>query len=137
PKGTKYEYLMMATDLGGLQSSSKVLHGNILEDYIRKPVGSISSSVDRRAKTVNLRWAYTPEEGDLKYFEVWRGLEGENPVSIARVTTPPVAEGRKKPTFRFQDEGPLKMNTTYVYRVKAVYTNGAASPLSAPEVVNY
>ncbi|MEM1357163.1 MAG: hypothetical protein AAGF89_03145, partial [Bacteroidota bacterium] len=135
--GAKFEYRMVATDLSGLQSISKVMEGNILEDFIRKKVEGITATVDRRAKTIGLRWSYTPEEGDLKYFEVWRGLEGDNPVSIARVTSPPVVEGRKKPTFRYLDEGPLKMNTNYQYQIKAVYVNGAASPLSAPEIVKY
>ncbi|MEM9928577.1 MAG: hypothetical protein AAF840_02035, partial [Bacteroidota bacterium] len=136
-KGAKFEYRMVATDLSGLQSFSKTLEGNILEDFIRKKVEGIAATVDRRAKTVGLRWSYTPEDGDLQYFEVWRAVAGGKPVSVARVTSPAVAEGRKKPTFRYLDEGPLKMNTTYSYHIKAVYTNGAASPLSAPEIVNY
>jgi hypothetical protein len=128
---------MVATDFSGLQSTSKTMRGNIIDDFIRKQVEGVSASADRRKKTINLRWNYDPEKDNLKYFEVWRALPGKNPVSIARVTKPAVAKGRKKPAFRFVDEGPLKMNTTYQYHIKAVYADGGESPLSAAVEVRY
>lgn len=137
-KGDVFEYRMVATDFSGLQSASKTMRGNIIDDFIRKQVEGVSGSADRRDKTINLRWNYDPEKDNLKYFEVWRSLLGKNPVSIARVTKPAVAEGRKKkPVFRFTDEGPLKMNTTYQYHIKAVYADGGESPLSAPVEVRF
>jgi hypothetical protein len=136
-RGDEFEYRMVATDFSGLQSTSKTMWGNIIDDFIRKQVEDVSASADRREKTINLRWNYDPEKDNLKYFEVWRALPGKNPISIARVTKPAVAKGRKKPAFRFVDEGPLKMNTTYRYHIKAIYADGGESSLSAAVEVRY
>lgn len=136
PKGKKYEYRVVAFDLGGRSTSSKTMVGNIVDDFIRQGIGFIRARADRRAKAVDLTWDYFPENDQFKYFEIWRAAEGERPLPIARVEAA-ANGGQTTERFEYQDQYQLRMNTRYRYQLKAVYANGAASKLSIPVSVQY
>ncbi|MEO0735083.1 MAG: hypothetical protein AAFZ52_19755, partial [Bacteroidota bacterium] len=136
-KGRTYAYRMITEDLGGLKTTSKTMVGGIIDDFIRRGVERVSAAVDRREKTVNLRWGYTAERDNFTHFEIWRAKPEKAPVAIARVTPEVAASGKRKPVFSYVDTSPLRMNTTYVYHLKAVYADGAESALSAPVIVEF
>ncbi|MEM9524992.1 MAG: hypothetical protein AAGA31_00215 [Bacteroidota bacterium] len=133
--GKLYEYRLDAIDHTGLRSSSEVLNGQILDDFIRDAVKKVKAEPDRRGQTISLEWQYKPEREDLAYFEIYRSKTGGTPRIIDQL--PYKAKGEKKPRFRFVDEGPLRMNTDYVYHVRAVYHDGALSALSPGVTVDF
>lgn len=135
PVGELYGYRLVATDGSGLSATSNVLKGNIIDDFIRKPIDKASATADRRAQAVDLRWEYVPEKDDFNRFEVYRS-EADGPARSIAVVDPAAAATRRK-GFQFQDAGPLKMNTRYVYRLRAIYADGGRSPLSPPVAVDY
>ncbi len=133
--GKRYEYRLDAVDHSALRSSSEVVVGQILDDFIRKPVKRVRAEADRRAFSVSLEWQYAPERDNLAYFEIFRGKVGETPriIELLKFT----GTTARKPSFRLLDEGPLRMNTNYVYYVRAVYQDGGMSPLSAGTEVEF
>ncbi|MEM9258632.1 MAG: hypothetical protein AAGA62_03235, partial [Bacteroidota bacterium] len=133
--GKLYEYRLDAVDHSELRTSSEVLSGQILDDFIRDAVKKVKAEPDRRGQTISLEWQYQPEREDLAYFEIYRSKTGGTPRIIDQL--PYEATGEKKPRFRFVDDGPLRMNTDYVYHVRAVYHDGALSALSPGVTVDF
>lgn len=139
PKGKRYEYRVVATDLGGLSSSSKIMVGSIIDDFVRKGVEDIQAKADRRAKAVNLSWTFEPENDQFKHFEIWRSAGNEAPLPVGRVGLEAAGSlaGRSSNRLQYMDQRQLRMNTQYQYHLKAIYADGGASRLSAPVTVNY
>lgn len=135
--GVEHQYRLDAVDHAGLRSSSDILVGQVIDDFIRKPIKKVSASPDRRAFTVNLSWAYAAESDDFLHFEVFRNEPGKTPDIIALMKPEAVFDKGKKADHVFTDSGPLRMNTDYEYRVRAVYADGGLSRLSPAVSVNY
>jgi len=135
--GLAHEYRLDAVDYAGLRSSSKVVVGEILDNHIGKTIKRVRAEPDRREQTVALNWAYTPDRKDLLYFEVYRAEAGETPDVVGRMVPETDSQKGRKQNHAYTDEGPLRMNTDYDYRVRAVYGDGALSRLSPAVTVNY
>lgn len=141
PPGKPYEYRLDAVDWSDLRASSQVLSGQVVDNFIRSAVGKINSTTDRREKTILLAWSYVPNNEQFSHFEIYRGSPGKGPARIiSHVSVEDVLEesGRKgQRRFQFLDRGPLRMNTTYQYQLRAVYKDGGQSPLSEKTTIDY
>lgn len=137
PAGIEHEYRLDAVDYAGLRSSSDVLRGQVIDDFIRKPVDKVRASPDRREFSIDLSWKYASESDDLIGFEIFRNKEGATPdiLAMMRVETTPASN--KLLDYLFTDSGPLRMDTTYEYRVRAVYADGGLSRPSPAATVNF
>lgn len=135
--GVEHQYRLDAVDHAGLRTSSDVLVGQVVDDFIRKAVKKVSATPDRREHSVNLSWKYEPENDQFLHFEVFRNEPGNAPDIVALMKPETEQNKGKKVDYLFTDPGPLKMNTDYEYRVRAVYADGGLSRLSPPVSVNY
>lgn len=135
--GIMHEYRLDAVDRSGLRASSDVLRGKVIDDFIRRPVGKVKASPDRRAFSIDLNWKYSPENDDLIGFEIFRNKAGKTPDIVAMMSVEAAVITNKKQDFLFTDTGPLKMDTTYEYRVRAVYADGGLSRQSSAVTVNF
>ena len=55
-KGISYDYKLVAIDDSGLRATSKVIRSGIIDNGIREGITELSYEVDRRLKTIDLRW---------------------------------------------------------------------------------
>ncbi|WP_273446700.1 fibronectin type III domain-containing protein [Neolewinella agarilytica] len=135
--GLTHEYRLDAIDRSGLRASSDVLQGKVIDDFIRQQVKKVKATPDRREHTILLDWTYAPEDDKFLHFEIFRNVPGKNPDIIALHQPPTAPSSGKKAAYQFTDPGPLKMDTDYEYRVRAVYSDGGLSRLSPAVSVNY
>jgi uncharacterized protein len=125
--GFAYLYKVVAVDKSGLTSAdSKVIQMTELKKTITAAFARVNGTVDRSLRHTKLSWAY-PFEDDLKGFCVYRAA-GEEPISLYK-TIPADAN--------FFVDGNMRMDTRYVYRLKAIYRDGRESPFSSLIEVKY
>jgi len=138
--GQKYEYKLVAEDDAALTTPSPILEVQVIDDFIRDAVTNFTGEVDRRAKHVSLTWDYPTALPDLEYFKIYRALADGAPVTYETVDLESsIIDFKKKKTigvFQFIDKD-VNMNTTYTYRVKAIFEDGAESPLSKIISISY
>ncbi|MEL6835482.1 MAG: hypothetical protein AAFP77_20950 [Bacteroidota bacterium] len=138
--GKRYQYKVVATDNAGLTAQSKLIQGQVIDDFVRETVDNLEATVDRRAKQVNLTWSYADEEA-VRRFIIYRA-RGDEPFRSYTSVTPEESGGtvgrrkRSRRRFSFADTS-LKMNTDYRYSVKVLWHDGGQSPLSEALIVNY
>ena len=138
PPGVPQDYRLDAVDRTGLRSHSNVLTATVLDDFVRAELGSVRAVPDRRERTIELSWTYRPDNPSFARFEILRQDAAGDLVSLAVVAADRLRPGRGRGAeFSFTDEGPLRMETPYTYRVRALYDDGGRSPLSDPVTVNY
>lgn len=124
--GHDYEYRMIAVDRAGLASVPSVsIKVSALDHGLRPPITQYYGKADRNAKHVQLAWNYTQK--DIEKFLLYRTAENQ-PLRLLKAL----------PSDRnsFLDQN-LIVNTTYTYRIQAIYTDGGQSPLSEELTVNY
>lgn len=134
------EYKVVAIDHGGLQISSKEINGQRIDDFVKSEVPVVKAVVDRRSKQIKLDWKYAKDE-DVKLFVIYRAAGDSVAIQRHSGQKPQIAlskEGNKNrpSTYSFTDSS-LRMNTNYMYRIRAIYEDGGESPLSDPVTVNF
>ncbi|MCP4123083.1 MAG: hypothetical protein GY751_15125 [Bacteroidetes bacterium] len=139
--GKEFQYKVKAVDNAGLSAESKILQARRIDNFIRKTVQDLQTSVDRRSKTVTLSWSYQINETELRTFVIYRAKAGEPLVSVEGISPEEASENvgrgkRRTRRYTFTDTF-VRMNTDYEYSVKVVYKNGAQSPLSETITVKY
>lgn len=122
--GKTYTYKLCAYDEDNNIASSKILNIKYETGY-RKKLTTISFSVDRKLKNINLNWDY--KENDIEKFVLYRKKENEQLTIIKTV------DGK---TLSYIDKTP-SIGNIYEYRIKAVLYNGAESIISDPIKVEY
>lgn len=137
PAGKPYEYRIDAIDLSDLRSTSETVQAQRIDDFIREPIKRIEGRADRREKTIVLEWPYKTEQANLDHFEIYRGKEDDDILMVAKLPARLLDPDTKRPRFIYTDTGPLRMDTEYRYRIRAVFSDGGSSPLSKEATVRY
>jgi uncharacterized protein len=124
-KKITYQYKLVAEDLAKLTASSQLFNAKVLEADAHPPITKIKSTVDRTAKQIKLTWTYS-EPNVVKYL-VYRAEEGSQLSLYGTIVGSSAG---------FAD-GQLTINSTYSYRVKAVFKDGRESPFSEAVEVKF
>ncbi len=115
--GIYYNYTMVAVDSANLESlPAKMVRGVSIDKGVRTKIENVKAFVDRTNKSITIRWKYD-EEG-VKEILIYR-KSNEGPLSLFKSIAAVSQE--------FIDRD-LQDNTTYYYRLKAIYYNGSESP---------
>jgi len=124
--GVYYNYTMVAVDSAKLQSlPANSVRGIKVDTGVRPKIEQIKTNVDRTNKTISIQWEYT--EKGVKEFLIYKKKEDEQLSLYSSISGDEEA---------FTDDK-LIINTNYLYRIKAVYNNGAESPFSDEISVKY
>lgn len=120
-----YQYQLIAVDSSGLRSQpSSPVQGRPYDRGLRPAVQNLSAQYDSVAKSVTLKWSYTPSRQEEYWFVVYRSVEGR-PLGMYRSV--------KSETAEFRDSDlPLP---PYKYAVRVVTKSGAQSVLSDTAIV--
>lgn len=123
---THYEYALVAEDSSGLHSvfSTPVR----IVSPVRTPPSmvKVKGSADRTKKIVTINWQKQSDPAIVKY-AIYRAIQ-DAPMTMYKSIAAPAT--------MFEDDR-ISMNTTYVYRVKALYDDGRESALSDEVIVKY
>ncbi|MEL7006030.1 MAG: hypothetical protein AAFN93_25370, partial [Bacteroidota bacterium] len=123
-RGMHYEYTMIAVDKTNLESvPARPVKVMSLKDLTKPPIENIFSQSNREKKLIEITWDY--QEESVEKYIIYRA-EAEEPISTYRT----------QEDIRFSDAN-LKLNTSYEYRIKAVFLDGTESKLSKPITVRY
>jgi uncharacterized protein len=120
-----HQYKLVAEDLTKLTASSQLFSAKVLEADTHPPITKIKSTIDRTEKKIKLAWTYL-EPNVVKYF-IYRA-EGDAPLTLYGTIIGSAAG--------FADAR-LTINSTYTYRVKAVFKDGRESLFSEIVMVKY
>jgi hypothetical protein len=124
--GNDYEYRLIAVDRTGLTSvPSASIKASAIDQGLRQLITEFYGKADRSAKQVQLAWNY--RQRDIEKFLLYRTAENQ-PLRLLK------ALPNDRSSYLDQD---LIVNTTYTYRIQAIYTDGGQSPLSEKLIVNY
>jgi len=124
--GVYYNYTIIAIDSAKLESlPAKMVTGVKVDTGIRAKIENIKTSVDRTNKTISIQWEYAAK--NIKEFLIYKKSE-EEPLSLYTSLT-----GDQR---AFVDAS-LVINNSYLYRIKAIYEDGAESPFSKELRVKY
>jgi hypothetical protein len=124
-KKTAYQYKLVAEDSARLTTPSQIFTAKVLETSAHPPITKIKTTVDRTGKKINLVWNYS-EPNVVKYV-VYRG-EADDSLSLYGTVVGSAAG--------FADTQ-LTINTTYKYRVKAIFKDGRESGFSDEIKISY
>jgi fibronectin type 3 domain-containing protein len=114
-----YEYKITAIDDAGLESpAAGVATIKALKAEGKTEIKKISAQADRQKKNIKLDWSY--QQNGVTRFQIFRAIEGE-PISLYKVMN---AADRE-----FTDQN-VSFSTTYVYRIKALFSDGTESKFS-------
>jgi len=125
PHEATYRYKIIAEDSALNKSTSREVEIGFRVNKNYPPVKLINATADREKKIIRITWAY--KQPDVSKFLIYREIAGAG-LSLYKSVVPPVAD--------FVDESPA-INTTYIYRVKAVFKNGSESGFSNEVKVNF
>jgi len=124
--GIYYNYTMVAVDSAKLQSlPANSVRGIKVDTGVRPIIEKIKTIVDRTNKTISIMWEYNEE--NVKEFLIYKKIEEEQ-LSLYRNISGNDVE--------FTDTK-LVINTNYLYRIKAVYSDGSESPFSNEVKIKY
>jgi fibronectin type 3 domain-containing protein len=123
---TTYEYTLVAEDERGLRSQlAKPVTAKRIDTGIRPAMAEMSVMADRERRQIVLGW--NGSRKDVDRYLIYRSEAG-GPLRLYK--TLPAG------TSAFRDKQ-LTVNTTYSYRVKAQYLDGAQTAFSEAISVNY
>jgi hypothetical protein len=123
---TTYEYTLVAEDESGLRSQlAKPVTAKRIDTGIRPAMAEMSVMADRERRQIVLGWNDSRKNVDR--YLIYRSEAG-GPIRLYK--TLPAG------TSAFRDKQ-LTVNTTYSYRVKAQYLDGAQTAFSEAISVNY
>lgn len=121
-----FYYSIIAVDKAGNRSgSSNPILAKAIPEVYKKPMENISYEIDRGEKKIRLKWDYA--NGNVTKYVIYRSVQ-DDPLSLYKSIS-----GKNK---IFEDTE-LSMNTSYTYRIKAVFDNGSESGFSDKIVLNY
>ncbi len=124
--GRTYEYTLIAIDRTGLESEpATVVQITHIDNGIREAITEFYSKVDRTAKQVELAWNYSGK--GIERYLLFRHIQGQ-PLRLLKSVS------GDRHTFH---DCQLMVNTTYTYRLQAIYQDGGMSPLSEELKVQY
>lgn len=126
-RGQLYAYRLKAIDDADLITFSRIIKASKIDNGIRRPVEKINAAINRRKKMVALQWDYQPDGNDLTHFVIYRAAEDERPRKYDSIKK--VKALNNAQSWVYEDKS-LQMDTSYKYQIRAVYKNGAQSPLS-------
>ncbi len=126
-RGTLYEYRLKAIDDADLITYSRTISASKIDNGIRRPVEKINAAINRRQKMVALQWEYQPDGNDLTHFVIYRAAKDERPRKYDSIKKTKALNAAQ--SWVYEDKS-LQMDTSYKYQIRAVYKNGAQSPLS-------
>jgi hypothetical protein len=122
----EYLYAFMAIDKSGNKSGfSHGVWAKAIDSGVKPAITKITFEVDRTVKVIKLKWDYN-QNGVTKY-AVYRA-KGDGSLSLYKSMTGKSAG--------FEDRQ-LTMNTSYKYRVKALFADGSESEFSDEVKVVY
>ena len=125
-EGHHRAYTVVAIDKSGNESEPAApVRGTKLIDAVKPAVSLLESIVDRSDKKIVLKWSY--EQKGVVHYQIYRSKD-DQPLKL--LTT--IAAS----TLKFEDKQ-LNMNSIYIYRVLALFANGAKSELSKELKVRY
>lgn len=125
-KSKAYQYRLFALDKAGHNSqSSNLVSGKALLNTLRPAIKNLTAKVDRENKTITLQWKY--DEKGVTKFLIYRSV-GDEPISLYKTVS--------GETLGFVD-GSVKMNSFYLFRVRAVFQDATLSEWSLSIKVNY
>ncbi len=125
PSTTLYHYSLVAIDENGLKSiQSKPVSGKAMRQIARAPLKVVSILPDRVNKKITLKWKNDNEPTKVIVYRA------ENDESLSLYKTIAGAPNT------FSDLA-LKINTTYRYRIKAVYGDGSETAFSEEMKIDY
>jgi uncharacterized protein len=125
-EGKTYSYTIIAEDSSKLESAPAVpLTISIPEKRIKEAVTKLNVEVDRDNRAIAINWQKTKESKNIRQFEIYRG-EDRQPMSLYQEINTEVQS--------FTDKE-LRVNTTYKYGIRAVYTNGGYSDFVTKTVI--
>ncbi|MFK8005417.1 MAG: hypothetical protein AB8H03_03560 [Saprospiraceae bacterium] len=133
-RGVPYEYRLVALDDADLTTSSRIISAAKIDNGIRTAVEKVIAEVDRKRKMVLLKWEYEPDGKDLTHYVIYRAMENNRPRKYKTIQK--TMANSEEATWQFTDEK-LRMDTEYKYQIRAIYANGAQSPLSQVIEVSY
>lgn len=134
--GYKYHYKVEAIDLSGYVTPSIVIESGKVKTGMETGISNEKGKADRENKQVELTWLC--KDGKEKYlsrFVIYRAYGNAKPVAYESLD-PTKALGTDGKRYVYKNKQ-VKMNTSYTYQIKAVYADGAESPLSKKIKVNY
>jgi uncharacterized protein len=121
-----YEYKLLAVDSAGNKSTNaKTVFGKKISSGIRPSIVKIKTEKDTNKKQIILLWIYVQK--DIDHFIIYRGT-GENPISYYKMV--------KKDLNQFIDNE-LQINTSYKYKIKAIFSDGSESEFSKEILVRF
>jgi len=124
--GVYYNYTMIAVDSSKLESlPANAIRGIKVDAGIRKSLENVKADVNRTTKSIAIQWEYNSQ--NVKEFLLYK-REAENTLSLYASIPGNNVE--------FVDRS-LVVNTSYVYRLKAIYNDGSESPFSNEIKVKY
>lgn len=125
-KGGRYQYTLQASDAFGLTSvGGRTLTIDAHDDGLRKPIARFSGTLNKRKHTVKLEWEYN--QSKVEKFIIYRRVND----SVKEVLVAPQSAIRE-----YYDEATGQGNI-YTYSMKAVYLDGAESPITEDVIVEY
>ena len=133
-RGVPYEYRLTALDDADLTTYSRIITASKIDNGIRMSVEKVNAEVDRKQKSVLLKWEYEPDGNDLTHYVIYRAMENNRPRKYKTIQK--TLANLKDTTWQFTDAA-LRMDTEYKYQIRAIYANGAQSALSKVIEVSY
>lgn len=133
-RGVIYQYRLKAVDDADLVTYSRIITAAKIDNGIRRPIDKINFNIDRRKKIIQLSWAYQPDGDNLSHFLIYRAVDGAKPSRYDSIKK--VSAKLNENYWGYQDQS-LQMDTGYQYQVRAVYKDGAQSPLSEKITVDF
>lgn len=119
-------YTVVAVDRAGLESDpAQAVSGTKLLTAVKPAITMSDPDIDRTNKKIVLKWKY--DQRGVEKYQVYRAKEGENLKLYSTIAGT---------AFNFEDRQ-LITNSTYTYRVMALFVTGAKSELSREIKVVY
>jgi len=120
-----YRYKVVAEDSATNKSNSREVEIHFVKNRNYPPVKLTNVNVDREKKIVRISWTYK-QDGVTKFL-IYRGVL-DSGLSLHKSIMSPAED--------FVDEN-ATINTTYIYRVKAIFKDGSESGFSNEMKVNF
>ncbi len=133
-RGLTYEYRLKAIDDAELYTYSRIITGSKIDNGIRMPIEDMQLEIDRKRKLIAVNWQYEPDGKKLSHFVIYRSLGKERLRKYDTISKNDAQINMQ--TWKYLDKS-LRMDNRYQYQIRAMYTDGAQSPLSKTFSVNY
>ena len=122
-EGHLYSYTILARDIAGLESKpSPSISIGVKRLGVRPKVKGFYAKANKEKQRIELSWRY--KEKNVAEFEIYRAKEKE-PLRLFRMV-----HAKTKIVY----DTNMTINTTYVYKIRAIFKNGNVSEISEIKV---